>query len=372
MEFNFSETVIDRLKDQFRVDQVLLVGRASFGLILILRVWLRRYGHVKVALSPIVCQDVIAAVIESGCEPFFIDIDPVSGVVPKEEWIRARLSGCRAAIVVHLYGKSSNVKEVKNIFDDVECLVIDDAAQAFGTLFEGNPAGSIGDVGLLSFGETKQIATGGGAILLRDSNFADKIKELINQQSYSNPDLVQNIRSEFRSQLSQTRLELISAERDSAKLFKGSLKNFAGSLYSKLDLATLEALNLSLNQFPLEAQKRKNKSQIWKEALDGSRLEPIEMSEFCVPWRFVCRLPGLTWRQQFEVSDKLRNFGINVSNWYLPGHWFVHGGSLNLPGAEQLSREVFQFWIDGSISERQVLEQSRQIVEQVKSYGAKG
>ncbi len=368
MESNSSELVIDRLKDQFCVDQVLLVGRASLGLILILRVWLRRYGNPKVALSPIVCQDVIAALIEAGCEPFFVDLDPVSGVIPKTEWMRARLNGCRAAIVVHLYGNSSNVKEVKNIFNGVDCLVIDDAAQAFGTLFEGNPAGSLGDVGLLSFGETKQIETGGGAVLLRDSDFADEIKELINQLSYSNPDVVKNVKSDFRFRLSQTRKELISIERDSAELFKGLLNNFARSLYSELDLATMETLYLSLKEFPVIAQKRKNKSRIWRETLDGSKLKPIETDESCVPWRYVCRLPGATWRQQFEVSERFRNFGINVSNWYLPGHWFIHGRSLNLPGAEQLSREVFQFWIDGSISEQQISEQACQVFEEIQNY----
>ena len=74
------------------------------------------------------------------------------------------------------------------------------------------------------------------------------------------------------------------------------------------------------------------------------------MSAGCVPWRYVCRLPGLTWGQQRKLSEAMRSAGMEVSNWYLPAHWFLGHPSGTLPAVERLSREVFQFWVDESVT----------------------
>ena len=70
----------------------------------------------------------------------------------------------------------------------------------------------------------------------------------------------------------------------------------------------------------------------------------------CVPWRFACRLPGSDWKIQQQIGDRLRNCGLDVSHWYLPGSWFLSNSMGQFPGAEQLAREVFQFWVDEYIS----------------------
>ncbi|MGH2507694.1 MAG: hypothetical protein ACRDHZ_09875, partial [Ktedonobacteraceae bacterium] len=57
---------------------------------------------------------------------------------------------------------------------------------------------------------------------------------------------------------------------------------------------------------------------------------------------------------------------LDVSNWYLPAHWFLGHPAGSLPGVELLSREIFQFWVDESISE-ELIDQGASIVRQVLS-----
>ena len=73
--------------------EVDFVSRASLGLKAVLQA-LRRQSPGRVALSPIVCQDVVSAVLSAGYEPYFVDVNPDSGEVQIDQWERARQAGC--------------------------------------------------------------------------------------------------------------------------------------------------------------------------------------------------------------------------------------------------------------------------------------
>ena len=135
----------------FGVESIIPVGRASLGIYAALRVW-SGGRKLVVALSAAVCQDVIAAVLMAGCSPYFCDVDPVTGLVPCNEWIRAREAGATAAIVVHLYGNPADTALVCRIFSEADCLIIDDAAQALGTLTAKSLAGGGGTLELFLLG----------------------------------------------------------------------------------------------------------------------------------------------------------------------------------------------------------------------------
>jgi dTDP-4-amino-4,6-dideoxygalactose transaminase len=74
----------------------------------------------------------------------------------------------RAVIVSHLHGGLVPMREVMALCAGRGVPVIEDAAQAPGASVQGQPAGSWGDVGILSFGGSKLLSAGrGGALLLR-------------------------------------------------------------------------------------------------------------------------------------------------------------------------------------------------------------
>ena len=70
-----------------------------------------------------------------------------------------------------------------------QLLLIEDASEAIGARFDGRIAGSFGDLAVLGFYPNKQITTGeGGAVLLRDSAHAARLRRLRNQGRDSSPD----------------------------------------------------------------------------------------------------------------------------------------------------------------------------------------
>jgi dTDP-4-amino-4,6-dideoxygalactose transaminase len=263
--------------------------------------------------------------------------------------------------VVHLYGNGSDVRAVEHIFEGDECLVIDDAAQAFGTMVNGDLAGSRGDIGLLSFGKTKQITTGGAAVLFKDVDVACELRRRIEGLSVTDPGEARMAADRFRVRFDRARECLLTSGRGSAYAFQDILEGYAQTLVSPLTSEMVSALVLALDYFPEAAEARKAKAKIWRDALAGSVLQPVGMDSSVVPWRYACRLPGATWTSQNEVGDCIRAHGINVSHWYLPGHWLTHGALLEVVGAEKLSREAFQFWVDDSLSLDQVFQQAAQV-----------
>ena len=76
----------------------------------------------------------------------------------------------RAIVPVHYAGVGCEMDTLLEIARRHNLFVIEDAAQAVGSLYKGRPLGAIGDFGCYSFHETKNFSMGeGGALLLRDS-----------------------------------------------------------------------------------------------------------------------------------------------------------------------------------------------------------
>lgn len=93
----------------------------------------------------------------------------------------------KAIIVVHVFGNLADMEKIMDIASRFNLYVIEDATEALGSRYEygrykGSMAGTIGDIGALSFNGNKIITTGGGgAVLTRDKGRALHIKYLSTQ-----------------------------------------------------------------------------------------------------------------------------------------------------------------------------------------------
>ena len=88
----------------------------------------------------------------------------------------------KAIIPVHLYGMPADMAEIMEIADHYEIPVIEDAAEALGSLYRNKPVGSFGKMGVLSFNGNKIITTsGGGALLSNDEEIIVKARFLATQ-----------------------------------------------------------------------------------------------------------------------------------------------------------------------------------------------
>lgn len=118
-----------------------------------------------------------------GARPAFVDsdreswmMDPALLTEALEQRARAgRLP--RAVVVVHLYGQSADMDSILEACRRHHVPVLEDAAEALGTLYKGRPAGSFGEIGAFSFNGNKIITTsGGGMLVARSQEWVDKAR----------------------------------------------------------------------------------------------------------------------------------------------------------------------------------------------------
>ena len=119
----------------------------------------------EVIISNFNCPNVIEAILTVGAKPVLIDLNTNYSISLNK--IKKHLNAnTKAIILTHLYGCHDNL-EVIDWARENDIYIIDDAAQAMFSYQSGKPVGSLGDIGILSFGGTKPIPSiGGGALLL--------------------------------------------------------------------------------------------------------------------------------------------------------------------------------------------------------------
>jgi len=115
------------------------------------------------------------AFVLRGGMPVFVDIRKDTLNI-NEELIEAAITERTKAIVaVHYAGISCEMDAILDIAKKYGLLVIEDAAQGFLSKYKGKYLGTIGDIGCLSFHETKNIISGeGGALLVNNPRFRDR------------------------------------------------------------------------------------------------------------------------------------------------------------------------------------------------------
>ena len=107
-----------------------------------------------------------------GANPIFIDSEITTWnmcPIALEEAIKDQIvqgKKPKAIIVVHLYGMPAKIAEICTIANEYDILLIEDAAEALGSTYEGRKCGTFGDFGILSFNGNKIITTSGGGALV--------------------------------------------------------------------------------------------------------------------------------------------------------------------------------------------------------------
>jgi len=88
----------------------------------------------------------------------------------------------KAIILVHLYGMPAKMDEILAISAKFKIPIIEDAAEALGSTFQGKALGTLGDIGIYSFNGNKIITTsGGGALVSNEKKYCDKALFLATQ-----------------------------------------------------------------------------------------------------------------------------------------------------------------------------------------------
>ncbi len=104
--------------------------------------------------------------LNMGAIPVFADVDPDTWCATADAVAACLTARTRVVVPVHTYGNASHLDPIVEVCRAHGIAVVEDAAEAFGTRYRGRLAGSIGDVGTLSFQATKTITTGEGGMVL--------------------------------------------------------------------------------------------------------------------------------------------------------------------------------------------------------------
>lgn len=133
----------------------------------------------EVITTPFSFAATANSILFTGARPVFADIDPKTfNINPQkiEELINKKT---KAVLPVHLYGQPADMNPIKQIADDHNLFIIEDAAQAHGAQYHNQMVGSLGDMACFSFYPTKNMTTGeGGMITTDNSELADTARML--------------------------------------------------------------------------------------------------------------------------------------------------------------------------------------------------
>ncbi len=120
------------------------------------------------------------AISSVGAVPVFVDVQPETFLIDLDAVHKSINPATKAILPVHLFGCPTAMDELMILADQYGLKVIEDCAQATGASWKGRPLGGWGDIGCFSFFPTKNLgaAGDGGAITTKDSNLAERIRQL--------------------------------------------------------------------------------------------------------------------------------------------------------------------------------------------------
>jgi dTDP-4-amino-4,6-dideoxygalactose transaminase len=145
----------------------------------------------------------------------------------------------KAIIAVHLYGMPAKIVEISDIATRYGIPLVEDAAEALGSRYNGKACGTFGDIGILSFNGNKIITTSGGGALVSDNNDYVKQARFLATQArdlaphYQHSQIGYNYRmSNVLAGIGRGQLEVIdvrvAARRSNFEFYYNNLNNFKG------------------------------------------------------------------------------------------------------------------------------------------------
>ena len=127
----------------------------------------------EVITTPISWVATSNVILSVGAKPVFVDIDPVTRNIDLNKVASAITSKTKAIMPVYLAGLPVDMDKLYSLAKQHQLRVIEDAAQAFGSQWQGKKIGSFGDLVSFSFQANKNLTTiEGGCLVLNNADEA--------------------------------------------------------------------------------------------------------------------------------------------------------------------------------------------------------
>ena len=275
------------------------------------------------SFSFIATAEVVALV---GAKPVFVDINPLTYNIEPEEIEKKMTKKTKAIIPVDLYGLPADMQPIREIADKHGLVIVEDAAQAHGAMYLGQPAGSFADIACWSFYASKNMTTGeGGMVTTNKEEYADKLPFMRahgEKEEY------------FSSMIGHNyRMPEVMGAIGSVQLRK--LPKFLGT-------------------------RRRNAQQLSEKLCKVGRLQlPSELKDYRHSWYlYTVRLKDASESSRDKIVDKLRQKNIGATVYYrTPIHlmpYYKQFGKYQLPETEKASKQVFSLPVHPAVTSEQI------------------
>ena len=265
-------------------------------------------------------------VVLTGAKPVFVDINPETYTIDPSKIEEAITEKTKAIIPVDLYGLSADMKIIREIADKYDLKIIEDAAQAHGALYKGEPPGKYADIACWSFYASKNMTTGeGGMLTTNNDEYAEKIRCI---RSHGE-------KEKYRSQM-------------------------LGHNYRMPEIEAAIGY-VQLKKLPSFLEKRRRNARQLTKRLEANDeiLLPIEPKDYRHSWYlYTIRLKDADAAKRNAFANELRKRGVGVGIYYhTPIHmmdFYRKFGIYKLPETERASQQVLSLPVHPGVSEEQV------------------
>jgi perosamine synthetase len=159
----------------------------------------------EVITQPLTFVATANAISYCGAQPVFVDverstlgIDPgklndfllKNGILKSDDRCYNKMTGRKiaACVPMHTLGHPVRIDQIIEICQKYHIPVVEDAAEALGSFYKGQHAGTFGDIGILSFNGNKPVTTGGGGMIITNGEaLAAKAKHLTTTAKQEHP-----------------------------------------------------------------------------------------------------------------------------------------------------------------------------------------
>lgn len=260
------------------------------------------------------------SVVIAGGRPVFADINPRTFSINPTEIEELITDRTRAIMPVHLYGHAANMDAIETLANRFGLLVFEDAAQAHGASFFGQPVGTFGSFAMFSLYATKNMTSGEGGMICLSNDESARIARLLRNQGMSTP-------------------------------YANEIVGFN----NRMTEVTAAIGREQLKRLPRFNRRRRANAAFFNEEIGGVE-KPIEESGYQhVYHQYTLRIPED--RDGFSRALETE-FGVKTGVYYpVPLHKlapFKRYRVGTLPETERAAREVLQIPVHPSLSRRQL------------------
>lgn len=257
-----------------------------------------------------------------GAEPVFADIDAKTWCLSTESFEACITRKTKAVIPVDLYGNLPDMSAIQDVARRHNIAIVEDAAEAMGSEYKNNKAGSFGATGVFSFHGSKTLTTGEGGMLTTDRE--DLYHRILYLRDHGRKPgekmfIAEEVAHKYKMSSLQAALGLAQLERIE-ELVGRKREIFA---WYEQELAGVESITLNY-----EAESTKNSYwmttaildpnlQIQKEQLiEAMRDNNVDLRPFFSPLSstpaYEKSLQAQRARQRNRVSYQISPYGINL------------------------------------------------------------